>query len=44
MLKVFVQDPFNPAWFLEDFEKYVEVKRIMCISSSYKDHQHVLEQ
>lgn len=42
--KVFVQDPLNPAWFLEDFEKYVEVKRIMCVSSPYKDHQDVLEQ
>ena len=44
MVKIFVQDPFNPAWFLEDFEKYVEVKRIMCILTSYKDHQDVLEQ
>ena len=44
MVKIFVQDPFNPEWFLEDFEKYVEVKRIMCILTSYKDHQDVLEQ
>ena len=40
MPKVFVQDPFNPTWFLEDSEKYVEVKRIMCF---FKDHQDVLE-
>jgi len=43
MAKVFVQDPFNPTWFLEDSEKYVDVKRIMCILTSYKDHQDVLE-
>ena len=28
---------------MEDSEKYVEVKRIMCILTSYKDHQDVLE-
>ena len=44
MVKIFAQDPFNPAWFLEDFEKYVKVKRIMCILTSYKDHPDVLEQ
>ena len=27
MAKVFVQGPFNPTWFLEDSEKYVEVKQ-----------------
>lgn len=43
MAKVFVQDTFNPTWFLEDFGKYVEVKRIMCILSSYRDNRDVLE-
>ena len=32
MAKVFVQDLFNPTWFLEDSESYVEVKRIICVS------------
>ena len=41
--KMFVQDPFNPICFLEDSEKYVEVHSIMCILTSYKHHQDVLE-
>ena len=41
--KMFVQDPLNPICFLEDSEKYVEVNSIMCILTSYKHHQDVLE-
>ena len=41
LAKVFVQDPFNLTWFLEDSKKYVEVKHIVCILTSYKDHQDV---
>ena len=41
--KMFVQDPFNPICLFEDSEKYVEVYSIMCILTSYKHHQHVLE-
>ena len=41
--RIFVQDPFNPICFLEDSEKYIEVKSIICILTSYKHYQDVLE-
>ena len=41
--KTFIQDPFNPICFLEDSEKYVKMNSIMCILTSYKHHQDVLE-
>ena len=41
MAKYFVQDPFNPTRVLEDSEKFVEVKRIICILTPYKDHQYI---
>ena len=43
MAKIFVQDPFNPICFLEDSEKYLEVESIICILTSYKHNQDVLE-
>ena len=41
--KTFFQAPFNPICFLEDSEKYVEMNSTMCILTSYKHHQYVLE-
>ena len=43
MVKIFVQDPFNPICFSEDSEKYIEVDSIICILTSYKHNQDVLE-
>ena len=43
MAKIFVQDPFNPICFLEDSEKYLEVESIICILTSYKHNQDVLD-
>ena len=43
MAKIFVQDPFNPIRFSEDSEKYIEVESIICILTSYKHNQDVLE-
>ena len=40
---MFVQDPFNPICFSEDSEKYIEVESIICILTSYKHNQDVLE-
>ena len=43
MVKIFVQDPLNPICFSEDSEKYIEVDSIICILTSYKHNQDVLE-
>ena len=43
MAKIFVQDPFNPICFSENSEKYVEVDSIICILTTYKHNQDVLE-
>ena len=43
MAKIFVQDPFNPIRFSENSEKYIEVDSVICILTSYKHNQDVLE-
>lgn len=43
MAKIFVQDPFNPICFSENSEKYIEVDSIICILTTYKHNQDVLE-
>ena len=43
MAKFFVRDPFNSVCFSEDPEKYIEEENIICISTSYKHNQDVLE-
>ena len=43
MAQIFVRDPFNPICFSEDPEKSIEEERIICILTSYKHNQDVLE-
>ena len=43
MAKIFVQDPVNPICFSENSEKYIEVDSIICILTTYKHNQDVLE-
>ena len=43
MAKIFVLDPFNPICFSQDSEKYIEEKSNICILTSYKHNQDVLE-
>ena len=43
MDKIFVLDPFNPICFSQDSEKYIEEKSNICILTSYKHSEDVLE-
>ena len=44
MAKILVRDPFNPIFFFsEDPEKYIEEESIICILTSYKHNQEILE-
>ena len=44
MAKIFVRDPFNLMVCLpQDSEKYIEEERNICILTSYKHNQDVLE-
>ena len=43
MAKFFVQDPFNPICFSENSENCIEVDSIICILTSYKHNEDVLE-
>ena len=43
MAKIFVRDPFNPICFSHHSEKYVEEESNICILTSYKHNQDVLE-
>ena len=40
---MFIRDPFNPICFSEDPENYIEEDSIICILTSYKHNQDVLE-
>ena len=43
MAKIFVRDPCNPICFPQDSEKYIEDESNICILTSYKHNQDVLE-
>ena len=43
MAKIFVLDPFNPICFSQDSEKYIEEKSNICILTSHKHSEDVLE-
>ena len=43
MAKIFVRDPCNPICFPQDSEKYIEEESSICILTSYKHNQDVLE-
>ena len=43
MAKIFVRDPFNPICFPQDSVKYIEEESNICILTSYKHNQDVLE-
>ena len=44
MTKIFVRNPFNPEYvFSEDPTKYIEEESIICIITSYKNNEDVLE-
>ena len=43
MAKIFVRDPLNPICFPQDSEKYIEEESNICILTSYKYNQDVLE-
>ena len=41
--KVLIQDPFNPALFTEDAERYVDVSNIVCALTCYNYRKDILE-
>ena len=41
--KVFIQDPFNPVLFMEDSERYVDVRNIVCALTSYNYSEYILQ-
>ena len=41
--KVFIQDPFNPALFTEDEERYVDASNIVCALTCYNCREDILE-
>ena len=41
--KVFIQDPFNPVLFMEDSERYVDVRNIVCALTSYNYSEGILQ-
>ena len=43
MAKIFVPDPFILICFPQDSEKYIEEESNICILTSYKHNQDVLE-